>query len=146
MPDPTPERLMPAEWLIIGDIGRSSKTMCSAFIGRQMRDPSTPSDPSDFRRCWLFVQDVDGVKGNLQKVVEMYPFWGPFVNRWSEIEQTMVSEIGDIRSWSHGSAIKTYNLIRHIETESYRIRYPEDEYEIAYREDGTWSSVAPREV
>jgi hypothetical protein len=127
--------MTPAAWLIQGEAGTSSKTMCSAFVGARMHDSDAdiPSDPDDFRRCWLFAEDVDGVKGNLQIVADMYPWWAPFINRWDEIEATMKAEVKSIRNCRRKHATKTYELMRLIETESYKIRYPESEYKITYR-------------
>ena len=97
-------------WLVNGEVGESSKAMACAAIDL----PSSgryPHDPDDLNRCLLLLEQVPEMRGHMGKVAAMNKTWANLVERWDEIEQTFIQEVG--LNWSHGrSAPKTYELMK----------------------------------
>jgi len=79
------------EWIVKGEVGVSSKTMWSAIKGvvkgneRMGWDFDTPSDPDDFRRCYLFFQQCKLTKEDLQTVANVFKWYKPLIDAWDEL-------------------------------------------------------------
>lgn len=81
--------MTPTEWLLSGDIGTSSKTICAvmteSLVGsRHIGNP--PGDNDDFGRCYRLLKHFPAWRLQLYKVANYFPEWGPMVDAWSELE------------------------------------------------------------
>ena len=90
------ERLQKAvEWLVGGDTGISSKTMCAALFGATPKDSDMPHDAGDFGRCLRFIRFMpDGTKDIVFKKLSDKPEWVEIGNRWDELV-----ELYDQENW-----------------------------------------------
>lgn len=90
------ERLQKAvEWLVGGDTGISSKTMCAALFGVPPKDSDMPHDSSDFGRCLRFIRFMpDGTKDIVFEKLSDKPEWVEIGNRWDELV-----ELYDQENW-----------------------------------------------
>lgn len=80
------------QWLEVGERGSSSNAMCKVIFGLpESAGISHPLDPSDFRRCVLFMEKTGGRIG-LHKMSDVSPEWAALVARWSEIEAASVAD------------------------------------------------------
>ena len=81
------ERLQEAvKWLVGGDTGISSKTMCAALFGMTPKDSDMPHDASDFGRCLRFIRFMpDGTKDIVFKKLSDKPEWVEIGKRWDEL-------------------------------------------------------------
>lgn len=81
------ERLQKAvEWLVGGDTGVSSKTMCAALFGATPKDSDMPHDAGDFGRCRRFIRFMpDGTKDIVFKKLSDKPEWVEIGKRWDEL-------------------------------------------------------------
>lgn len=97
-------------WLVTGRVGASSKAMACAAVDL----PSSgcyPLDPDDLNRCLLLLEQVPEIREHMDKVAAMNKTWAALVERWEQIEQTFLEEVG--LNWSHGNrAPKTYELMK----------------------------------
>lgn len=99
------------EWLLRGNVGASSRTMAAVFAGFKPADLSHPNDPSDFRRCLLFLEAVPEARHELHKMRDLTPEWAALINCWGELQHTFMQEVG--LSYEHGlEAPKTYELMK----------------------------------
>jgi hypothetical protein len=102
------------KWLAHGSRGISSNTMFSVLTGVDaLRDwrPSHPHDPADFDRCLRLLAEVPELRHKLPKMAEQSPEWAALVERWDEIEQSHLNEVG--LGWTKASsAPATYELMR----------------------------------
>jgi hypothetical protein len=100
-------------WFGNGRVGSSSKAMALAIAGVPCEDKSHPNDPSDFNRCLLFLQAVPEARNYLGKVAELSPYWKAIIDNFSEIEKSLIEEVGP--NWTKDDrAPKTYELMRSI--------------------------------
>lgn len=96
------ERLQKAvEWLVGGDTGISSKTMCAALFGAGPKYSDMPHDADDFGRCLRFIRFMpDGTKDIVFKKISDKPEWVEIGKRWDEMvdlyDQKNWAGIGDI--------------------------------------------------
>ncbi len=74
-----------AEWWRSGDTGISSETIMALFSGTERDRPDTPSDPSDFGRCYRLLERIPEFRPRLQEVADKYPNWQPLVDNWEEL-------------------------------------------------------------
>lgn len=75
-----------AKWLIEGETGLSSKSMASVALGYKGEKLSYPYDPSDFRRCYLFLtQCIKDHKGLLDKLAALSEKWAAIRDNWLEL-------------------------------------------------------------
>lgn len=81
------ERLQKAViWLVGGDTGISSKTMCAALFGATPKDSDMPHDAGDFGRCLRFIRFMpDGTKDIVFKKLSDKPEWVEIGKRWDEL-------------------------------------------------------------
>jgi hypothetical protein len=105
-------------WFLYGEVGTSSREMARAIFadGTTSAWSSPPCDPSDFRRCALFVEAV----GNLsleewQKIAAISDAWKRLVVRWSEMMALLEEECPGWRC-PHPSGLlpKLYALMKEI--------------------------------
>ncbi len=99
------------------DVGTSSKAMGFCAIG--MADKCTkwtPSDPADFNRCLLLVDQIPEIKEHFNKIADMSKGWKSIINNWSAIEKSFIDEVGV--DWCKAkSAPITYKLMKDIEAQ-----------------------------
>lgn len=85
-------------WTEHGDIGISAATIYLAFTGRVIGPlisedrADIPHDPDDFQRCYRLLDRIPEWEFDLKKVVDKFPFWGPFVANWQEFKNLYVEE------------------------------------------------------
>lgn len=77
--------MTPIDWLLGGDTGISSKTICAVITGSKMKDPDVPHDPADFGRCYRLLALFPEWRTRLHEVSEQFPIWGPLVEAWDEL-------------------------------------------------------------
>lgn len=83
--------MTPLEWLFMGEVGISSKTMCAAILDQipaglgKGFDFDVPHDPDDFRRCFLFVQLCRISNKKLQIIKKRIPWYAPIIDNWNEL-------------------------------------------------------------
>jgi len=92
------ERVAALQWLLGGDTGMSSKTICAVMAG--VKTPpycgDVPGDPDDFGRCYRLLKLIPTWRARMQEVADRYKEWGPLVREWAELtrmyeaQQTMV--------------------------------------------------------
>lgn len=83
------------EWLVGGDTGISSKTMCAALFGATPKDSDMPHDADDFGRCLRFIRFMpDGTKDIVFEKLSDKPEWVEIGNRWDELV-----ELYDQENW-----------------------------------------------
>ena len=78
-------------WLLSGDTGTSSKTLCSClfFIPTKDNKDNYPHDPSDFGRCKRFLKTLtpDERKTALLNVSTVSKRWKGLVDNWDRLEK-----------------------------------------------------------
>lgn len=89
--DPTPSlEARITDWLMSGDTGVSSETICAIMSGRQGRynrsQYNWPHDNSDLGRCIRLLDRIPEWRPHLGRMVEAFPFWKPLVDAWDELE------------------------------------------------------------
>lgn len=103
-------------WFATGRVGLSSKSMACAVAGLP-QDSSFgvchPSDPDDLNRCLMLLEAVPEIRDNMDKVAALSGTWAKLVERWSEVEQCFLDEVG--LNWTKGDrASRTYELMKSI--------------------------------
>ena len=78
-------------WLLNGETGTSSKTICATMLGMIYAAKDSiyycyPLDPSDFRRCKLLLDLIPEWRTELSRVAQEFPGWGALVAHWGELE------------------------------------------------------------
>lgn len=102
------------EWIIYGQVGRSSKTMWAAITGAARPgepmggDFGMPHDVADFKRCLRFVQACEVTPEQLSKVTEVFPWFAPFIENWERLVELYYEELPLTRS------SKLYALIKEL--------------------------------
>jgi hypothetical protein len=106
------------QWYATGETGVSSKAMAAAVSGCEL-DPGWsdhPSDPADFNRCLKFLIAVPEANLHMSKVAALSDIWAKLVDRWDELEQCFIDEVGF--DWEKGRelhASKTYQMMKEIQ-------------------------------
>lgn len=98
--------------------GVSSKAMAAHFSGVTLAKwgMATPSDPSDFNRCLIFLKWVPECRDRLHELKAVSKKWAALVEKWDEIEACFLDEVGF--DWSKGRnlhASKTYEMMHSLE-------------------------------
>lgn len=101
------------EWLATGERGMSSEAMFYQFTGVGEPSSRAPSDPADFRRCRLLLEQVPEFLTQLPEMAEVSPTWKALVAHWDELATLMDSEMPNWRDGS-GRVPKTYALMKQI--------------------------------
>lgn len=109
------------EWLKKGSTGLSSESLCYHTVPEmqpvldKIRQKSHfnefnhhPSDPSDFNKCYKFLNAVPEAKLLLSTMSNVSPEWKRLVEKWDELTATFETEIGLSR------APKTYQMMQDI--------------------------------
>ena len=104
------------EWIGTRHVGVSSRTMWVALMGvaRGVNDFNgdfdVPYDWDDFSRCYDLVTYGEVTKEELQKVVEVFPFYKPIIDRWDELVEAYLSPggkgVGQILNGVHDEVMK----------------------------------------
>lgn len=77
-------------WLQYGERGISSETMFHYLSGRRIgQRESTPSDPDDFRRCYLLLKAVPQWKNDLDKLRPVSEVWNKLVDNWDRLTEML---------------------------------------------------------
>lgn len=101
-PTPIPADAAPgyekaAHWLLNGQTGLSSKTMCFTLFPQLNTKESYfgehPHDPSDLHRCVLFLQAVPEARERLGELSAISPTWKVLIENWADLEKTLLHEM-----------------------------------------------------
>lgn len=78
------------EWLKNGEKGISSKVMFGAITGLWLDNYDwTPSDPSDFNRCFKLINQVPEWKKELNKVSLISKEWKNVIDNWDKLSEML---------------------------------------------------------
>ncbi|WP_321820816.1 MULTISPECIES: hypothetical protein [unclassified Burkholderia] len=103
-----------AKWLAVGERGLSSEVMCRVFFGvprSATHENANPWDPSDLRRCMLFLDATDS-HDKVPLMVDVSPEWSALVAHWPELMTSLRAEMGQ------KSAPNTHKLMKAVLTEA----------------------------
>lgn len=84
------------EWIGTHDVGVSSKTMWVALMCPQCVDNKNsweydvPGDTGDFSRCYDLYRFAKLTKDDLRKVGEVFPYWKPIIEVWSNLSTAYI--------------------------------------------------------
>ena len=96
-----------ASWLRDGERGASSNAMCKRIFGVPSdAEIDHPLDPSDLRRCLLFLKATDA-QGEVSLMKGVSTEWDGLVEKWSELV-----EIFDEETRASKKAPRTYALMK----------------------------------
>ena len=73
------------EWLLGGDTGTSSETICAVMTGSKIDDADVPYDAGDFGRCYRLLTAFPAWRARLPEVAARYPEWAPLVREWDSL-------------------------------------------------------------
>lgn len=81
--------LSPEEWAAGRDTGTSSLTIYHVMTGNPSHHHGydTPSDPSDFGRCYRLLKLFPQWKPRMPEVAAKFPKWKRLVAEWDELEK-----------------------------------------------------------
>lgn len=102
-------------WLASGERGISSNSIFSYLTGVDALDGWTqgyPSDPSDFRRCRLLLEQCPELAEQFPRMANASKKWAALVRDWPAICAAMDKEIPQWRTPKGGEAPETYRLIK----------------------------------
>jgi hypothetical protein len=111
------------EWTLSDDTGISSRAIARAAAGLPACPywvASPPADGADFGRCFRLLQAVPEARQALPALVAESPDWGPFVDRWHDLEAAHVRD----QLAARGAKAECYDLIRAIRPASADYRCP----------------------
>lgn len=77
--------MTPTDWLLSGDTGISSETICAVMVGATARRVDIPYDTDDFGRCYRLLTLFPEWRARLPEVAKRFPKWGPMVMAWDEL-------------------------------------------------------------
>lgn len=104
------------EWFATGQVGLSSKSMALAVLEMPQDlewGANHPLDPDDLNRCLLLLEAVPEIRQHMGKIAALSETWRKLVERWDEVEQCFLDEVG--LNWSKARrAPKTYELMKEI--------------------------------
>ena len=87
-------------WILSGDVGRSSLTMCSCLylIPTKNDIDNYPHDPDDFGRCMRFLDTLtpDERKTALLNVSAVSKTWKVLVENWDRLERLYDDDKGKL--------------------------------------------------
>ena len=103
------------QWLANGERGLSSETIATKLSGINCMGPFdskkfgwSPSDPDDFRRCLLLLEQVPEFKERLHEMKEVSELWGKLVDNWDEFDKLYYEE------WDTGKCPKLFDRMKEI--------------------------------
>lgn len=100
-----------AWWLRSGETGLSSKTIYSIITGQNVMGTwgySHPSDPDDFRRCYLLLKAVPEWCLKLDKMRKVSEVWDRLVDNWDKLSEMLEAAMNS----KDGRAPKMYDLMK----------------------------------
>lgn len=112
-----------AWWRDRGEHGVSSETIYSAFAGGRPRHVDVPHDPDDFSRCKLLLDLIPEWRSDLGKVVKVYPWFSPMIEKWAEIDAAY--EMEKSRQWKGDHVC--YRLMRTLDEKCQKLRRSGDQ-------------------
>lgn len=83
-------------WLEHGERGISSKTIFQTIDGRKILEYHKgchPSDPDDFRRCYLLLKTIPEWKEKLYMMKEVSPVWEKLVENWDRLSELLEGQM-----------------------------------------------------
>ena len=81
-------------WLQKGEKGISSEVIFGAISGLWLSNwRMTPSDPDDFRRCYLLIKQVPEWKKELWRVAEISSAWENVVENWDKLCEMLEDQL-----------------------------------------------------
>lgn len=102
--------MRPEEWILSDDTGTSSKCIWSVMMGVDLKEhhfyAGTPSDPSDFGRCYRLLEKFPQWKARLKEVGAKYPHWNKLIESWGECEALY------LRDLPTGKSTELYNFMK----------------------------------
>lgn len=104
-------------WLKTGERGASSETIFSRLTGlniRRLGNESTPSDPSDLRRCRLLLEAVPEFAASFVEMKEASGLWPTLVEHWDELCATMNKEAPGWHNVDKCRCPKTYKRMKEL--------------------------------
>jgi hypothetical protein len=106
------------QWLLTGERGLSSDALCKAYFGIPERAGiDHPHDPSDLRRCLLFLQAVDEPnQWRFDQLQDLSQAWLLLSCHWTELVACFEQECSQS---INNAAPETYALIQKIITGEY---------------------------
>jgi len=103
----TPLQTQAMKWLMHGERGMSSETMCRliAGVGPVTREKVFPSDGDDFSRCAKFLEAVPLAREKLD-CMRVNRTWTAYVDHWDELERLYKKEVSSGKSAGLGARLK----------------------------------------
>jgi len=81
------------EWIVGDKTGTSSKTIWAHFVSHSRPGGTfgamTPSDPSDFLRCYWLLKIAPEWRERIGEMGQRYPEWKPLTDNWGELEKML---------------------------------------------------------
>jgi hypothetical protein len=105
------EREKALNWLAIGEVGTSSKTIACRLLNLPNSREYHPSDPDDLSRCIKLLNSVPEFRERLDEMKVVSPAWKALVEHWEEVEALFHSEM---RGQRCGRAPKTYERMKEL--------------------------------
>lgn len=74
-------------WLVEGDTGTSSLSLCAVYLGSESKEISYPLDIGDFERCLGFLHKLSAEEVNplLDKMAELNESWKGIRKNWDDL-------------------------------------------------------------
>jgi len=86
-------------WIRTGDRGISSEVIFEVLADHPLLPEhwrySTPSDSSDFYRCYKLLRAVPEWRGRLNEVAAKHPHWRLIVKYWQDLEIALINDLVD---------------------------------------------------
>jgi hypothetical protein len=98
-------------WFSTGEVGLSSAAMATRIAGISGGGKNHPHDPDDLNRCLLFLAAVPEARQHMDKLRSLSPVWSRLVDRWDEIEDMFLDEVGFGWEQRGKPATETYRLM-----------------------------------
>ncbi len=90
--------MTPMDWMMSGDTGTSSKTICAVMTGSKLSGPfgaDVPHDPSDFGRCYRLLALFPEWRNRLDEVAFHFPAWTALVREWDNLTAMYEEELAE---------------------------------------------------
>lgn len=81
-------------WLTKGERGISSEVMFETISGHNLGGrKSPPSDPDDFKRCYLLLETIPEWKTKLNELRKISPTWNNLVDNWDKLTELLEEQL-----------------------------------------------------
>jgi hypothetical protein len=91
--------MRPEEWIVNGEVGISSQTLWSYFMGvREAKNRNSfgiPHDTDDWQRCYKLLKLFPEWRARIAEVGQWDGRWKPLVDKWPELENLWESSTLD---------------------------------------------------